>query len=71
MRFTVLYRFLLAAAGLMLVAGLTPSAAADTITPLNPPVAMPAFKLPGINGSNGSDADLRNKVTVIRFWASW
>jgi hypothetical protein len=32
---------------------------------------MPAFKLPGLNGSNGSDADLRNKVTVIRFWASW
>lgn len=45
-------------------------AAAETLAPVSPPVPMPAFKLPGINGG-GSDADLRNKVTIIRFWASW
>lgn len=46
-------------------------AAADALAPVSPSVAMPAFKLSGINGTSGSDADLRNKVTVIRFWASW
>lgn len=44
---------------------------ADTLAPVSPPVPMPVFKLPGLNGTSGSDADLRNKVTVIRFWASW
>ena len=47
------------------------TAAASGLQPVNPPTPMPAFKVPGINGSSGSDADLRNKVTVIRFWASW
>jgi hypothetical protein len=56
---------------MMLVVGMAAPAAADTLTPLNPPVPMPAFKLPGLNGTSGSDADLRNKVTIIRFWASW
>ena len=50
----------------------TPSnAAAQNFTELDQPVPMPEFRLPGLNGSTGSDADLRNKVTVIRFWASW
>jgi hypothetical protein len=44
---------------------------ATTLQPVNPPAPMPAFQLPGLNGSSGTDADLRNKVTVIRFWASW
>ncbi len=47
------------------------TALASGLQPVNPPTPMPAFKVPGINGSSGSDADLRNKVTVIRFWASW
>lgn len=45
-------------------------AGADTLAPLAQPTPMPSFKLPALNGS-GSDADLRNKVTIIRFWASW
>lgn len=56
--------------GLMLSAT-TLTASADTLQPVNPPTPMPAFKIPGLNGSSGSDTDLRNKVTVIRFWASW
>jgi hypothetical protein len=32
---------------------------------------MPSFMIPALNGGSGSDADLRNKVTIIRFWASW
>ncbi len=46
-------------------------ARADALQPVTPPAPMPAFQLPGLNGTSGSDADLRNKVTVIRFWASW
>lgn len=57
--------------GLLLAASLTSPAVADTITSLTPRVPMPAFKIPGISGTSGSDADLRNKVTIIRFWASW
>lgn len=44
---------------------------ADTLSPLAPPTPMPAFKIPALNGGSGSDSDLRNKVTIIRFWASW
>lgn len=47
------------------------SAPADTLQAVAPPAPMPAFRIPGLNGTSGSDADLRNKVTVIRFWASW
>jgi hypothetical protein len=38
-----------------------------------PPQAtlMPAFELPGVNGTKGRSADLRDKVAVIRFWATW
>lgn len=64
-----LLTILFAASGLML--GLAAPAGADTLAPVSPPVPMPAFNIPGINGTSGSDADLRNKVTVIRFWASW
>lgn len=51
--------------------GLVPQALAQNFDELPKPVPMPAFKLPGLNGHGGTDADLRNKVTVIRFWASW
>ncbi|MDP1674636.1 MAG: hypothetical protein Q8L65_16170 [Burkholderiales bacterium] len=50
---------------------LTQPVAADTLVPVPQPTPMPSFKIPGINGSSGSDVDLRNKVTIIRFWASW
>ncbi len=60
---------LFAASGLLLSLG--QPASANTLAPVSPPIPMPAFKLPGLNGTSGSDADLRNKVTVIRFWASW
>lgn len=71
MRLNLPPRSLSVAAGLMLAVGMASPAAADAITPVTPQVAMPAFKIPGLNGTSGSDADLRNKVTIIRFWASW
>lgn len=59
---------LLLAAALNLGTG---PAAAEILAPLPQPEPMPAFSLPGLNGSSFGDADLRNKVTIIRFWASW
>lgn len=69
MRITSLISSLLLCAGI--AAGVTAPAAAQNFDVLPKPVPMPAFKLTGLNGNGGSDADLRNKVTVIRFWASW
>lgn len=38
-----------------------------------PPQAMPmpAFELTGYDGSRVRAADLRDKVAVFRFWATW
>jgi len=72
MRLTAkLFASLFAASGFALCLGLVQPAAADTLAPVPQLTPMPAFKLPGINGTSGRDADLRNKVTIIRFWASW
>jgi hypothetical protein len=71
MRLSVCLLSTLLTAGFLLNTGLSRPAAAETLTPVTPPVPMPAFRLPGLNGNSGSDADLRNKVTIIRFWASW
>jgi|GEM_PF-2375545 len=46
-------------------------ATANSLQAVNPPTPIPAFKITGLGGSSSSDTDLRNKVTVIRFWASW
>lgn len=69
LRITSLLSSLLLCAGI--AAGAASPAVAQNFDTLPKPVPMPAFKLPGLNGTSGSDADLRNKVTVIRFWASW
>jgi hypothetical protein len=56
---------------LLLGAGLIwQTAAASGLQTVSPPSPMPAFKAASLSGST-SDADLRNKVTIIRFWASW
>jgi hypothetical protein len=38
-----------------------------------PPQAtpMPAFELAGVDGSKARSTDLRNRVAVFRFWATW
>ncbi len=66
---TTRFTCFIAASALLLGVAIQP-ASADTLAPLAQPTPMPSFKLPALNGS-GSDADLRNKVTIIRFWASW
>ena len=65
-----------AALAALLLSGLmfsatTLTASANSLQPVTPPTPMPAFQIPGLNGTSGSDTDLRNKVTVSRFWASW
>jgi hypothetical protein len=32
---------------------------------------MPAYELAGYDGSKGRSTDLRDKVAVFRFWATW
>lgn len=32
---------------------------------------MPAFRLAAVDGSTVSSADLRGKVVIVRFWATW
>jgi cytochrome oxidase Cu insertion factor (SCO1/SenC/PrrC family) len=69
------------ALGFLLSAALvTGTAPARAVSPVEPPkglaaappgTRMPAFELPGIDGTKVRATDLRDKVTVIRFWATW
>ncbi|MGV3627526.1 MAG: hypothetical protein ACO1PN_07540 [Betaproteobacteria bacterium] len=71
MRLTATRFASLIAATAFILGSATQSVFADTLAPLAPPTPMPSFMIPALNGGSGSDADLRNKVTIIRFWASW
>lgn len=35
------------------------------------PAPMPDFTLPDVSGTPVRSADLRGKVIVVRFWATW
>ena len=67
----------LALAATLMTAGNAPIAAAAAPEPPKgltaPPQAtpMPAFELAGVDGSKARSTDLRNKVAVFRFWATW
>ncbi|OGA07437.1 MAG: hypothetical protein A2W68_11525 [Betaproteobacteria bacterium RIFCSPLOWO2_02_64_14] len=59
---------------------LTAAAPARAVSPPEPPkglsappqaTPMPVFELPVVNGTKARSTDLRDKVTVIRFWATW
>ena len=59
---------------------ITATTSARAVSPVEPPkgltappqgTRMPAFELPGIDSTKARSADLRDKVTVIRFWATW
>ena len=43
----------------------------EGLTVSSPSTSMPVFELPDANGETVRSADLRGKVIVVRFWATW
>jgi cytochrome oxidase Cu insertion factor (SCO1/SenC/PrrC family) len=70
-------RRLLLACAVALVAAAPPAAAAEPdwasfgAVAYEPPKSAPAFSLPDLDGRAVALADLRGKVTLVFFWATW
>jgi cytochrome oxidase Cu insertion factor (SCO1/SenC/PrrC family) len=52
-------------------AGAVPDFASLQVQPYQPPKPAPAFALPGLDGKVTRLADLRGKVVLVFFWATW
>jgi hypothetical protein len=63
------------AAALMLTAAAPALAAPDfaslQVQQYDPPRPAPAFSLPDLKGRNATLAELRGKVVMLFFWATW
>ena len=52
-------------------AGASPDFASLQVQPYQPPKPAPAFALPGLDGKITRLGDLRGKVVLVFFWATW
>ena len=48
-----------------------PDFASMQVTPYDPPKAAPALALPDLGGKTVRLADLKGKVVLVFFWATW
>lgn len=48
-----------------------PDFAALQVQQYDPPRPAPAFSLPDLKGRNATLAELRGKVVMLFFWATW
>ena len=65
---TVTAAVILAAAAPTLAA---PDFASLQVQQYDPPRPAPAFSLPDLKGRNATLAELRGKVVMLFFWATW
>jgi cytochrome oxidase Cu insertion factor (SCO1/SenC/PrrC family) len=52
-------------------AGAAPDFASLQVQSYQPPKAAPAFALPGVDGKITRLTDLRGKIVLVFFWATW
>ena len=70
-------RHVTAALGLAFLAVAAPGAAqapdfaGASVQPYDPPKPAPALTLPGLDGKTRSLGELRGKVVLVVFWATW
>jgi hypothetical protein len=69
-------RLLVAFAAAAVMAAAVPALAAPDFASLqiqeyDPPRPAPAFSLPDLKGRNATLAELRGKVVMLFFWATW
>ncbi len=43
----------------------------QTLTPVEPPVAAPDFRLEDMDGNRYALSDLQGEVVIVNFWATW
>jgi cytochrome oxidase Cu insertion factor (SCO1/SenC/PrrC family) len=74
----VIRRLSLAVLGAALVMGVAlgaraagPNFGALDLEPYEPPKPAPAFSLPDLDGRTRTLAELRGKVVLLFFWATW
>ena len=68
-----LFAAVVAVASLVAVAAVAapPDFASMQVDRIDPPKPAPAFELPGLDGRTQRLGDLRGKVVMLFFWATW